>query len=185
MLVEEQMKMYNKDTEIFIYFDKNATYIPSLLEFPRLKFLDISFNKLKSLPDIPDTVNDLSFQSNLLPYFPKVPPNLLYLNVRDNKITYIYANMLPKTLIYFNCSHNLLVSLPDLSEYSGLKELNCDNNLLNDLPKLPSNLEILCCQNNKLSKLLELPNSLIMFNSHYNDISCQQSFTKAEFWKLN
>lgn len=183
MLVEEYFNSQPENIEFIFYFNKKTSFIPSLSKFTKLKIINLSFNKLKTLPDIPNTVENINIQCNEFLFIPSLPLYLVSLNIHKNKINNIGYNVLPKTLIYFNCSNNLLVCLPEMSD--NLQELICDNNLLTSLPKLSVNLEILSFQNNKIGKINDLPKNLIFFNSYENLDECQESFIKPEYWKPN
>ena len=117
-----------------------------------LSILDVSKNKLKSLPKIPVLLEiiDCSFNS------------LQYLGCRD------FINF--KCLKEIDCSNNyisIIVSLPE-----NLEVLKCQNNNLYELPKLPKKLKILNCSNNNLKTLGDKFDSL----DELEEIDC--SFNK-------
>ncbi len=71
-----------------------------------LKILNLSYNNLTSLPELPDSLEELFCDNNQLTSLPK----------------------LPKSLKKIICTYNQLTSLPELPD--SLKELYCEGNQL-------------------------------------------------------
>ncbi len=95
-----------------------------LINFPNLKEINCSGNKITKIINI---------------------PYLRCLTCSSNMITEL--NYLPDTLEYLDCSHNYIVNLDDLP--SSLRHLNCSYCYVINLNSLPNKLRILKCDNNK------------------------------------
>ena len=115
-----------------------------------------SYNKLTSLPDLPNSLEELLCIGNQLISPLKLPNSLIRLYCSYNKLT-LLPN-LPNSLKELRCFGNQLKSLPKLTD--SLQVLNCFNNQLTSLPPLPNSLKELYCCNNYLKSLPDLPNSL-------------------------
>ncbi len=180
MSIEQYFNNLHSDTEFIFYFDKKAVYIPSIIRFTKLKILVISFNNLTYISNLTNTIIDLDIQHNNISDLPtNLPIFLQTFNCQKNKIKILPK--LPLTLCELNCAENLLVQLPELP--NNLKKLICFSNELISLPSLPK-LEFLSCYNNKLTNIPYIPDSLLFLNADNNEISCQHSFIKSEFWKV-
>jgi Leucine-rich repeat (LRR) protein len=112
-------------------------YLLSLFE--KIEVLNCFYNKLISLPELPDGLKRLDCSYNQLTSLPELPNGLEELNCSDNKLT----------------------SLPELP--NGLKRLSCYNNKLTSLPELPAGLQWLNCFHNPLS-----PKTIKKIKSHPN-----------------
>lgn len=104
-----------------------------------VRILSAELNHLTSLPDLPESLEDLRVRYNLIS---KLPP-------------------LPSKLKHLDCYDNILDSLPNLPE--GLETLNCTSNFLRVLPQLPKSLVSLYLEGNtrlkgeiNLNRLLNL-----------------------------
>ena len=92
--------------------------------------MNVSCNKLTSLPPLSETLKNLYCNNNKLT---GLPP-------------------LPETLKILECYDNNLNSLPHLSE--NLKELMCSNNNLYNMPQLLEGLEIVIFYNNPICAII-------------------------------
>jgi Leucine-rich repeat (LRR) protein len=110
--------------------------LPNLTKLKNLQLLGCSFNKLTSLPTLPQNLKKLVCYGNNLTFLPSLPQNLQKLY----------------------CSNNNLTSIPTLPE--NFKKLVCANNNLTYLPTLPQNITILSCLNNNLTSLPTLPQNI-------------------------
>jgi len=117
-----------------VEYEKNCIKYENVLLFSKIPnyqnivYLNVNFNKLTSLPELPTSLKKLDCYFNRL-------------------------NRLPKLLFYINrinCQSNKLTSLPKLPNL--LKILDCSCNKLIILPELPNNLEYIDCENNNLIK---------------------------------
>ncbi|CAD8112371.1 unnamed protein product [Paramecium sonneborni] len=78
----------NKEEVINITAIKcNLDNIPNVLDFPNLKVLDLSYNNISSLENLPNSIEYLNLQHNQIEYFEDLefPPSLVYLNFNGNK----------------------------------------------------------------------------------------------------
>ena len=126
--------------------------------------LDVSYMGVFHLPEIPDSVDDVSCEHNCLTYLPALPNSVLTLWCDNNLLTSLPN--LPGSLTYLSCVGNRLTTLPDLPP--SLKYLSCDENVLTSLPHLPASLVMLSCGKNRLTSLPDLPASLSYLQSLEN-----------------
>uniref|UniRef100_A0A6C0H6Z7 Leucine-rich repeat protein n=1 Tax=viral metagenome TaxID=1070528 RepID=A0A6C0H6Z7_9ZZZZ len=163
--IEEYLNSLPNDVEIIDVLNKNLEYLPDLSRFKSLNKLYCDFNKLTSLPVLPESLIYLSCRINKLTSLPILPKNLQALGCSDNQLTSL--PILPESLIYLYCCNNQLTSLTVLPK--NLIELYCSNNKLKSLPILPESLKELFCYNNGLTSLPVL-NKFVLFNFNYNPI---------------
>jgi len=133
---------------------RNISYIKWLPE--TIKVFDIQFNKLTSLPELPNCVK-LVCSGNELTFLPELP-NCIDLDCSGNELTFLPE--LPNC-IDLDCCGNELTSLPELPN---CVKLHCFENQLSSLPELPNYVELLC-DANQLTALPELPNCEKLFCS--------------------
>jgi Leucine-rich repeat (LRR) protein len=99
--------------------DKNLSYIPtSIIRFSKLKYLECSYNKLTSLPLLPDSLTHLFCDHNELTYLPKLPKSLKYLQCTHNRL--LQLPIIPDHLRHIKCNNNQLTSLPIMHDYSNI-----------------------------------------------------------------
>jgi uncharacterized repeat protein (TIGR01451 family) len=126
--------------------------------FKRLKILNCSETGLHSIPELPDSLEELNAAGNSLTYLSNLPRSLKTLQISYNLITSINPGGLPDSLLILDCSNNKLTSLPLLP--TKLKSLVCSSNVITVLPSLPPTLTSLACINNQIKCLPFLPDSL-------------------------
>ncbi len=153
--------------------------IPSLKHLTNLTHLDLSWNELRELPEmpegldwlmcsrnrlsslqgIPSTVRTVIADQNEIRLVSGLPAGLIKMCLADNRIEHI--DSLPPTLQLCYVSYNQLKSLPALPET--VEVVSCMSNHLQQLPvHLPASLQTLLCDNNpRLSVLPDLPGNLI------------------------
>ncbi len=134
--------------------------------FKSLRYLEVSSNKLTTLPKLSDSVSYLQCSYNNLISLPTLPSNLFTLECGFNQLNTMPA--LPQKLTYLFCNNNKLKSLPPLPET--LYEFYCNNNELTNLPNLPKMLFNIDCNNNQLTGLPSLPSSLVALGCGNNKI---------------
>ena len=130
--------------------------LPDLTRFKNLEELYCSYNKLTSLPTLPQNLKELNCSYNQLTSLPTLPQNLQTFICSSNQLTSLPT--LPQNLITLYCYTNKLTLLPNLPQK--LEKLNCYNNKLNLLPTLPQNIEKFNCDNNPIYEIVD-SNSLI------------------------
>ena len=134
--------------------------------FKSLRYLELSSNKLETLPKLSDSVSFLQCSYNNLSSLPALPSNLFTLYCSFNQLNTMPA--LPQKLTYLFCDNNKLQSLPPLPD--ALYEFYCNNNQLTNLPNLPKALFNIACENNQLTGLPSLPSSLVALGCGNNKI---------------
>lgn len=134
------------DIEEIDISNKNIIHLPTMKRFKNLKILNLGFNQIITLPQLPDSLE------------------VLYCN--NNRITLLSS--LPKNLVILDIKYNKLTSLPNLPD--NLQELICSSNKLVSLPNSLKNLKIINCSNNQITSLPLLNNKIDLFNYVYNPI---------------
>lgn len=139
-----------------------------------LSILDLSKNKLKSLPRIPELIEIINCSFNSLQYFGcKEFINYKCLKEIDCSNNYISIIItLPINLEILKCQNNNLYELPKLPKK--LKKLNCSNNNLKTLGEEFHSLDELVeidCSFNKITRINELPKKLKILNCYHNMIN--------------
>ena len=131
-----------------------------------LETLNVNYNKLSELPEIPDSVANLDVSFNAIRSLNNLSSSLKSLNLRHNELSHIPK--LPDNLEVFDCSENQnLKGLPILPDNIKMLYLN-DCNIFEFPNELPKKLTILECAENKLSKLPKLPKTLTELDCSYN-----------------
>ena len=84
--------------------------------YDREKEIIMCYHKqLTTLPDLPETLQELHCQNNQLTILPTLPPTLHTLHCHNNLITTLPT--LPPTLHTLDCAHNQLQVLPTLPQH--------------------------------------------------------------------
>ena len=123
---------------LFMSFSKIST-LPNLTDMTSLETLDIANNELIDIPKLPPSITEVIAHNNNLTQFTNNAPNLLRLDLSDNKISKLGEyNSLQKLFISNNNVHNLYCKYPNL------KELICCNNPISQLPEMPELLHLEC-----------------------------------------
>ncbi|WP_134795474.1 T3SS effector E3 ubiquitin-protein ligase IpaH9.8 [Shigella boydii] len=107
----------------------NLSSLPDNLP-AQITLLNVSYNQLTNLPELPVTLKKLYSASNKLSELPVLPPALESLQVQHNELENLPA--LPDSLLTMNISYNEIVSLPSLPQ--ALKNLRAIRNFLTELP---------------------------------------------------
>lgn len=138
---------------LVVYKDRETVAIYPLKGITAINF---SGNKFRTLPPLPETLEELLCTFNELEVLPELPKSLKSLDCRSNRLTTL--PQLPESLTILYCYRNHLSRLPTLPK--ALQELYCYDNFLEFLPELPTSLAVLQCQKNQLCALTNLPYSL-------------------------
>jgi len=173
--------------------NQNIENISDLSRFTQLKSLNLSFNKIKEIPDhfLPDSIEILNLYQNDLSCLPcELPYHLTELCICHNRnLSHITSlpNKLERMCCYYNkfhefplmpntlktlyiCYNDHIETLTSLSE--NLEHLYCYNNSnFTSFPNLPSKLKTFECHKNNLSTTPELPESLEVFLCSNNKLS--------------
>lgn len=114
------------------YRINQITSISSKAFFPQLQVLDLSYNKLKEIPDLS-----------------KMTPNLKIFDASYNEI--VKFPKFPRSIIEINLQTNQIETIPDeLINYSTLGTLNLSENRLERIPKIPRILFALLLNKNRI-----------------------------------
>ncbi len=155
----------------------NLTNIDFIGCFPNLKYLDVSYNKLKTCPSH-NNIEILDIYNNCLvsiPYFPKLKKLFAF----DNKILTLSYN---DDLEVLDISHNL-IKLLEIGP--SLKNCYCGFNNIGRINVKGDKLTLLECNNNYLSSLsfiLNLPN---LQKIYYNNNKFLKNIEKDVQNKIN
>jgi len=96
-----------------------------LMSLENLYSLNVSYNLLLELPEVPDSLGVLICNNNFLTKLPlELPDRMTSLICFNNQITNIFE--LPLYLVNFQCGNNLLMRLPQLPR--NLITFHCFNN---------------------------------------------------------
>ena len=134
--IENYLNSLPENISIINISGKDLEYIPDLSRFTNLKELNCSFNLLKELPRLNDTIEVLYCHKNKLTSLPKLPNNLTQLYCYDNNLTKLPE--LNEKLIELYCYWNDITELPKINKY--LKKLYCFSNILTMMPIIPDDL---------------------------------------------
>ena len=121
-------------------------------DFKKLNQINISNNKLISLPILPKYLNTLYCSNNQLTSLPKLPDTLNELYCHNNQLTSLpkLPSKLNKLIIY----NNELTSLPKLP--ASLEQLNIYNNKIEKIPKFKPSINVILCNNPGSSELCNI-----------------------------
>ena len=143
----------------YLIIVKTKIISANLVNFTKLKYLDISINSLSgnSMDNLPQSLIYLNCSQCVIEYLDNLPLNLEILKCINNSIKNL--NMLPLNLKKLDCSYNSIKYLDDLP--FELSELDCSHNSIKYLDNLPFELSELNCSYNPIDKLDNLPNKLV------------------------
>lgn len=116
--------------------DLTEVYIPPAMS--SLKGLDVTGNRLSSLPELPPTLVELFCNHNRLTTLPELPDALARLDCFNNHL--VTLPVLPPNLVMLYCYQNQLTLLPVLP--LNLKSLHCSDNMLTSLPDIPATVTL-------------------------------------------
>jgi len=172
--IEEYLNSLPFDVTEIELKNKDLTYIPDLSKFTNLKILNVSFNKITTLPPppyLPDTLEDFNLYQNNLTTIHELPCNLKkFCCCHNNNLKTL--SRLPNKLEFLCLYYNDLTCLPCFPD--SLKTLYiCYNDKLTSISSLPNNLEIFYCYNNKT--LSSLPSSLPINLKKFDCSNCDLS----------
>lgn len=186
---------------------KSLTIKENLTIFPEkifdlaesLEILDLSNNKLTTLPDLSKLTNlKIAFFSNNL--FREIPDafkkcqNLYMLGFKANKIEKFAEDILPHSISWLILTDNKLTKLPDsIGDLTKLQKFPLAGNLLTSLPNTMqncTNLELIRLSANRLTHipdwLLELPKlSWLAISGNNCSIKQNANLKKASIDKLD
>ena len=122
--VQELVNSFQEDVKIINLSKKDLTELPDLSRFTKLKQLNCAYNKLTSLPLLPNSLQILNCNDNQLTSLPDPLPNFLNtLDCYNNKLTSLPSNICSLPLHYLLIKQNKfpINSLPNcIRKYSNL-----------------------------------------------------------------
>ena len=171
-LFEHKMfpKIKDKVMHIFAY-ECDITEIPDLTCFSRLQTLDLSRNKLRRLPPLPESLEELIVNDNKITILDQCLPKLLRFDGTNNRISsMVFSDALERIhlknnpivdLRSFDNLHFLDISLTKINKIGSmpkLKYLDMSRTEISFLPSLPSIEQLLCNESNltDISNILSL-----------------------------
>lgn len=145
---------YKKKPKIELRIKDSEMENYEYLDFSNLDIDNDSLNKLfelKKIENILVKIKFLDISSNKLTVYPNLEKfrNIIFLNISNNNIK---ENIIDNNLIELCCENNLIESIKS----SSLNRLNAANNVLNNL-EIPK-INVLVINNNKINKLENLNN---------------------------
>lgn len=142
--------------------DCSNNNLKSIPFYPKLTFLNISFNKVTELNDYHDSdLNYLDCSFNPIMILSLCLPICKHLYANDTKLCNINLSQF-KRLKFLDCSNN---NLSEIDTSDSLSELNVQNNKIIVLPPF-SKLNVLMIDNNFLTNLMTYPVLKILNASH-------------------
>lgn len=155
---------YNSNLDTINLNHMMITQMFDFNKFTSLTVLNISFNLINKLSELPISLTHLYCEGNLLENLDNLPDRLQYLDCSSNNIKNL--DKLSNFITYLDCSHNPLTSLDNLP--NNLLILKCVKCKLKQLDNLPILLHSLDCNSNDINSIDFLP-------SNINDISCSEN----------
>ena len=155
-------------SSLFLQY-KNIISIEGIEYFPKLTYLNVSFNQIKSVSKLPDSLQSLYLSTNQIKQFLfPLPDSLKYFACNAN---YGLKSLpaLPSKLVSLECGGDSLFTLPFLP--SSLEHLDCTQTQLTFLPALPDSLKVLMCGGNNISNLPSLPFGIKEIDAAFNKLS--------------
>jgi Leucine-rich repeat (LRR) protein len=102
--------MLPKNLETLFSASCGLKYMPSLTDFHKLKRLDLSYNNLTKITDLPPNLEELYLNHNQLTEFPTLPPKVHHVDVARNKLT-AFPSFIQSSLTVINASFNQITEL--------------------------------------------------------------------------
>ncbi|EGF7348131.1 hypothetical protein F6T13_22015 [Escherichia coli] len=149
--------------------------------------VDLSALGLKSLPELPSSIEYLNINDNNISYLSGLPENLRIIHANNNSINEI--EYFPANLECVELCNNKLTHLPPLP--GAMKRLIVEDNQLVALPKLPECIEVISVCRNQIEIIEDnLPSGLVAFYAAENKIHClpqniPPGISKVSFSKNN
>lgn len=136
----------NKLREIYAS-ENEIESVPDLSYIPNLRILDVGFNKLKTIENLPETLYELCCKNNEIDKI-SLPKYIVVLDVGFNKIKKI-KNLQMIKILYVNDNQ-----ITELEDMPFVEKIVCYNNSIEKIGHTP-NLKYLDATNNKIEKLNE------------------------------
>jgi hypothetical protein len=118
-------------------------------------FININNLSINELPERMKQLEDIKFLTIIgceITSLKNLPPNLVILNAKDNKVGTITSDNLPKSVRKVDLTNNY-IDYVDLSSNEELFDITLTNNCLEDIKSLPPNLKTINLADNMLTKI--------------------------------
>lgn len=155
------------DVEELDLSKRNLHDVPDLSRFRRLTTLNLSYNNLSTLHDIPATVTTIFLDYNRLQHLTNLPYHLKKLSARNNELTSVAH--LPPFLQSADLSNNKIDEVIEVPRM--LEKLILRNNKLRELPQLVAYVEELDVSFNFISQITSLPETLRVLRASHNPLT--------------
>lgn len=158
----EFFKRHAKDIHHLFINNSNVSELHDLNELNSLETLDISYNNLIKLPELPSSLTELVANNNRLKALESSLENLLRLDISHNKITNFSKFDKIKTI---NISHNKISTI--YCKYDNVTNMICSNNPISQLPEMPK-LKSLDCSNTNICQIFDFMNLTNIISNNSN-----------------
>ena len=109
-------------------------YMPSLTHFSKIKRLDLSYNNLTKIIDLPPNLEELYLNHNQLTEFPALPPKVHHVDIAKNKLS-SFPPAIQASLTVINASYNQITEVnTTLARNSIICSINLSNNWITKEP---------------------------------------------------
>lgn len=133
--------------------------IPSLLQFRNLKHFHCYNINIQTLPELPDSITDITCVYCNLSAIHKLPPNLVTLRVQHNNITEVTCSLPSNLKIFYFNNNNFDIPISSMLLMIELKYMNNNINLQDILQLLHPN---------KYIDIKEMMKSVDSYNCEFN-----------------
>jgi len=159
-----------------VFLDLSFNLFTKIIKSNTIQILNLSNNNLIELDlSLLPNIIDLNVSNNKIKNMNINNENLQYLDISNNELTYITD--IPKNLISLKCNNNKIIKILKLNLI--IQEFNCENNLLTTLPKLPNTIINININYNKIN----ISNIDKKINI-YNQIQLQMNTQVNDFYKI-
>ena len=108
--------------------------LPNLSDFYKLKRLDLSYNNLTKITDLPPNLEELYVNHNQLTEFPALPPKVHHVDIAKNKLS-AFPPVIQASLTVINASHNQITEVnTTLARNSIICSINLSYNWITEEP---------------------------------------------------
>jgi Leucine-rich repeat (LRR) protein len=103
-------------------------HMPPLTHFNKIKRIDLSFNNLSKITDLPPNLEELYLNNNQLTEFPALPPKVHHVDIAKNKLR-SFPSFIQASLTVINLSYN---QITEVNTTLARNSIICSINLLNN-----------------------------------------------------
>jgi len=126
--------MLPKNLETLFSASCGLKYMPSLTDFHKLKRLDLGYNNLTKITDLPPNLEELYLNHNQLTEFPTLPPKVHHVDFARNKLT-AFPSFIQSSLTVINVSFNQITDIDTtLARNSVICSINLSYNWITKEP---------------------------------------------------